>query len=219
MDFDIFNWKEVSNIKLNMDSGMVITYDNLQETMIRIEQNTTSQFNTMFGYTHHDKSIKLLLKSSDLLNMLYLRSGFTLDIECKERIIHKYKVYKLLIETNSLSLDNGDISINMDNYRTSILDCGFNISNTRTNRADGNFINFNLIECGLKYTKEDDNKKIIVNEPSVVYIIKDKETKKKYRGYARCLLGDKFDESIGIGIAKLKAEIKKKEYQLSELTQ
>jgi hypothetical protein len=76
----------------------------------------------------------------------------------------------------------------------------------------------NLItqECGLTYTKEDSNKKIIVKEPIVQYIIKDKKLNKKFRGYSCCLTEDIFDEQKGIEIARLKAEVKQREYKLNQ---
>lgn len=58
--------------------------------------------------------------------------------------------------------------------------------------------------------------KSIVANPCVIYILKDLELNKHFRGVAKVMEGDVFDEITGLQIAKLKAEIKQNEYKLKQ---
>jgi hypothetical protein len=209
MEFDIFGWNKIKGLKIKNNNGIIITYDNLQSTMAKINQSY-SYINTPFGNITNNGTLKLLIESSDIINLILTNKNFSIELEYKESIIVKNRKHKIVAEIKTSSSSSNFITIegNMTtgNYEYNLLA-----------NEDGNFINLNLVENGIQYIKEDEDKKIIVNEPSVVYILKDKETSKNYRGYARCLEEDKFNDNIGIDIARLKAEIKKKEYQLSKL--
>ena len=62
------------------------------------------------------------------------------------------------------------------------------------------------------------NYKFIINEPTVICIITDKENNKWFKGIAKCLTTDEFDQQRGMSIALLKAKIKQCQYYLKELT-
>ena len=55
--------------------------------------------------------------------------------------------------------------------------------------------------------------KFIVNEPYVIWILVDRKLRKKFKGIAKCLPGDVFNEQRGKDIAKVKAEINRDRYR------
>lgn len=59
------------------------------------------------------------------------------------------------------------------------------------------------------------NVKVIYSYPVIVYIIN--HGKRYVKGVARLMEGDEYDEQKGLAIARLRAEIKEKEYRLKKL--
>jgi len=202
---NIFEWNKVKTIKLILDNGSIFTYENLKDTIIKFNQSDLYSYGFLTS-----RSLEIHLKSQ--LQFLSLNSC---AIEIKYEQIafdNKNRPYEINLEINKIKPSvNNCISFSTEEI---IIDYKYDLIANK----EGQFFNINLKYCGVQYIKEDENKKIIVSEPSVVYIIKDKKTSKKFRGYSNCLIGDIFNENMGINIARLKAEIKKKEYQLKELS-
>jgi hypothetical protein len=60
--------------------------------------------------------------------------------------------------------------------------------------------------------------KTIINNPYIIHIIEDGKLNKKFRGIAKCNNSDSFDETKGMQIARLKAEIKREKARLNSLS-
>jgi hypothetical protein len=118
----------------------------------------------------------------------------------------------------------GQIAI-VDSIRHSTIVDGANYNTTlkfedrfsqRENIIDGDWL-FASEELALATRVIDsDNGRIIINYPAIIYITENEEGK-SFKGVAKIMQGDVWDENKGVEIAKARAEIKMLQYKLKHL--
>lgn len=86
----------------------------------------------------------------------------------------------------------------------------------RGNFADGVWLFANEELAPVSRVIVGDNSKIIINYPAIIYVAECEG--KVFKGVAKVMEGDAWDEEKGIQIAKKKAEIKLLQYELRQLT-
>jgi uncharacterized coiled-coil DUF342 family protein len=57
----------------------------------------------------------------------------------------------------------------------------------------------------------------IINKPYIIYIIKDTKAGRQFKGIAKCMPDDIWNEEKGLKIAKLRAEIRRLEWKQNNL--
>lgn len=201
-------------IEFKDSSNKKIRYDNLKNTFVQFI--ITENFHH-FGQFVSDRNFKLKIISSEINFMFDNKVQITFGKKLSISSYINLNEFDLVSYENNVDIEVIDVDtisvcdIKMPSFNPTHIT--FNLQTHKDTSVYKVQMKTNSAKCHA--ISKDKTQEIICNGNKVIYLIK--SDKRYFKGMARCLPEDTFDFEKGVQIAKLKAEIKQKQYDLNNL--